>query len=62
MDIGTKIVAVQARKGLSGAEVARRLGTTPQQYCRWRKAKSIQIDKLQAIASALEVPITELIE
>jgi len=62
VDVGKKIVSAQARKGLSGVEVAQRLGTTPQQYVRWRKAKSLQISTLKRIADALEVDMKELIE
>jgi phage repressor protein C with HTH and peptisase S24 domain len=61
MDIAKKLAAVRKSLGLSQAEVARRLGWSPPNYARIEKGRiTPSFKSLEAIAEALEVPLSAL--
>lgn len=63
MDIASRIASVRKSLGLSQAEVARRLGWSPPNYARIEKGRfTPSLKSLEAIAEALEVPLSALAE
>ncbi len=63
MDISGRIASVRKSLGLSQAEVARRLGWSPPNYARIEKGRfTPSLKSLEAIAEALEVPLSVLAE
>jgi phage repressor protein C with HTH and peptisase S24 domain len=61
MDIAKKLAAVRKSLGISQAEVARRLGWSPPNYARIEKGRiTPSFKSLEAIAEALEVPLSAL--
>lgn len=59
--IAKNIIAARENKGLNQSELARLLNITPQAVQKWEQGKSIPKGKrLEALASALDVPVTEL--
>lgn len=63
MDISSRIASVRKSLGLSQAEVARRLGWSPPNYARIEKGRfTPSLKSLEAIAEALEVPLSALAE
>lgn len=59
--IAKNIIAARESKGLNQSELARLLGITPQAVQKWEQGKSIPKGKrLEALAAALGVPVTEL--
>lgn len=61
MDYAKRIEAIRKSLGLSQAEVARRLGWSPPNYARIEKGRiTPSLKSLEAIAEALEVPVSAL--
>ena len=59
--LGDKLKATQARKGLSGVELAKRLGTTPQQLSRWRNSRDLGLNLVLRICDAMGITINEFL-
>lgn len=57
IDVGQRIRQVQKERDISGAELARRLETTPQQVSRWRSQPDMRMGTLKRICQALEVDL-----
>lgn len=63
MDLAKRIAAVRVARGLRQADVARRLGWSPPNYARIEKGRiTPSLKSLEAIAEALEVPLSALTE
>ncbi len=61
MDMGERIARIRRSLGLSQAEVARRLEWSPPNYARIEKGRiTPSLRSLQAIAEALDVPVSAL--
>lgn len=60
--LGDKLKSCQARKGLTGVELAKRLGTTPQQLSRWRNSRDLSLGLVLRMCDALGVTVSEFIE
>lgn len=61
--IAKNIIAARERKGLNQSELARLLDITPQAVQKWEQGKSIPKGKrLEALAHALDVAVTDLFE
>jgi repressor LexA len=61
MDYGERIVKLRKSLGLSQAEVARRLEWSPPNYARIEKGRTTpSLRSMEAIAEALEVPLSTL--
>ena len=61
MDMGERIARIRRSLGLSQAEVARRLEWSPPNYARIEKGRiTPSLKSLQAIAEALDVPLSAL--
>ncbi len=61
MDYGKRIASIRMSRGLTQAEVARRLRWSPPNYARIEKGRiTPSLKSLEAIAEALEVPISDL--
>ena len=59
--LGDKLKTAQARKGLSGVELAKRLGTTPQQMSRWRNSRDLSLNLVLRICDSMEITISEFL-
>jgi transcriptional regulator with XRE-family HTH domain len=57
MKIGEKIRIIRKRKGLTQKELGERLGVSDMSVRRYENAENMQIDTLEKIANALNVPI-----
>ena len=57
--LGDKLKSCQSRKGLTGVELAKRLGTTPQQLSRWRNSRDLSFNLVLRICDALGVTVGE---
>jgi len=61
INLGDKLKAAQARKGLSGVELAKRLETTPQQLSRWRNSRDLSFNLVLRMCDALDVTVSEFV-
>jgi transcriptional regulator with XRE-family HTH domain len=61
MHVGERIRQVQARNKISGAELARRLDTSPQQVSRWRSQQDLKMGTLKKICMALEIDLDDFL-
>ena len=59
--LGNKLKAAQARKGLTGVELAKRLETTPQQLSRWRNSGDLGWNLVLRMCDALEITISDFL-
>jgi transcriptional regulator with XRE-family HTH domain len=59
--LGDKLKAAQARKGLSGVELAKLLGTTPQQLSRWRNSRDLGFNLVLKICDELDITVSEFL-
>lgn len=59
--LGQKLKAAQTRKGLSGVELSKRLGTTPQQVSRWRNSEDLGLNVVLRMCDALEITILDFL-
>jgi len=59
--LGDKLKAAQARKGLSGVELAKSLGTTPQQISRWRNSRDLELNLVLRICDSMQITINEFL-
>jgi transcriptional regulator with XRE-family HTH domain len=62
MHVGERIRQVQAQNSISGAELARRLDTSPQQVSRWRSQQDLKISTLKKICTALEIELDDFLD
>lgn len=62
MHCGDKLKAVMAREGCSGVELAKKLGTYPQQISRWRNQKRFNSETIVALSKALGVKPQEFLK
>ncbi len=63
MDVARRIAAMRMSRGLTQAEVARRLGWSPPNYARIEKGRiTPSLKSLEAIAEVLDVPLAVLAE
>jgi transcriptional regulator with XRE-family HTH domain len=62
MNVSDNIRAIRKEKGLTQTEVAKRYGTSPEFYHRLeKKDKSLTIEQLERIATALDVSISAVL-
>jgi len=59
--LGNKLKAAQARKGLTGVELSKRLGVTPQQLSRWRNSEDLGLNVVLRMCDALEITVSEFL-
>lgn len=62
MHVGERIRQVQALNKISGAELARRLDTSPQQVSRWRSQQDLKMGTLKKICMALEIDLDDFLD
>lgn len=60
--VGDRIRQVQAEHKISGAELARRLDTSPQQVSRWRSQQDLKMGTLKKICLALEIDLDDFLD
>lgn len=60
--VGERIRQVQVEHNISGAELARRLATSPQQVSRWRSQKDLKMGTLKRICIALEIDLDDFLD
>ena len=60
--VGNRIRQVQAEQKISGAELARRLDTSPQQVSRWRSQQDLKMGTLKKICLALEIDLDDFLD
>lgn len=60
--VGKRIKQLQAENDISGAELARRLNTSPQQVSRWRSQKDLKMGTLKRICLALEIDLDDFLD
>jgi len=62
IDVGERIRQVQVEHNISGAELARRLDTSPQQVSRWRSQQDLKMGTLKKICIALEIQLHDFLD
>jgi transcriptional regulator with XRE-family HTH domain len=62
INVGERIRRIQVEQNLTGAELARRLETTPQQVSRWRAQKDLKVGTLKKICKALEIELDDFLD
>lgn len=62
MDAIDKINAILKERGITGADLSRKIGVSTAVYSQWNKKKTKPSNKnLLKVADALEVPVSELV-
>lgn len=60
-DVGKCLRVAMARLDITSAELARRVGVTPQQVVRWRKAKTLRLDTIEMILYNLDIDLEDFV-
>lgn len=60
--VGDRIRQVQLENAITGAELARRLDTSPQQVSRWRSQEDLKMGTLKKICKALEIDLDDFLD
>lgn len=61
-NFGKALRVIQASKGVSSVELARRLGLTKQQISHWRYREDAKLSLVAKICNCLDVKVSEFME
>lgn len=62
MNLGKRLREEQARRGVTSAELARRLNKAPQHISRCRRQTDMRVSTAMAVCNALDMSLSEFVE
>lgn len=61
IDVGKCVRVAMASRDITNVELAKRLSVGDTQVVRWRKAKTLKLSTIEAIADELDMQLTEFL-